>query len=114
MKKLILILSMAVCLVAYQAFGQTISVTGVNSNIGAASGSFVDITLSLNVTGNNSIGNVESVNMLLRTFAQGLGLSGNGLFQLSMVTPISPFSATNAPPSTTSTFSTAGDAANSS
>ena len=114
MKKTILIITAAVSLLAFPAFGQTISVSGVNSTIGAASGSFVDITLSLQVTGSNSIGNVESVNMLLRTLASGSGLNGGGLFQITSVTPLSPFTTTNTTSgSFPSTFSATGDSANS-
>jgi hypothetical protein len=105
MKKSILILSAAVSLLAYQAFGQTIAVNGTSASGNA--GQTFTLTLSLSITGANSIGDVESVNMLLRT------LNGASFFTLSNVTPISPFSNTNAPPSTTSTFGTTGDAANS-
>ena len=76
MKKSILILITAVGLFAYQAFGQNaiISISGVNSTIQAASGSTVTLQLTLTISGNNSIGDVESVNMLLKTFAGGGGL----------------------------------------
>ncbi|SRR5260370_31397348 len=111
MKKSLLILTAIVSLATFQAFGQaTIAVTGVNSVIGAASGSFVDVTLSLSVTGTNSIVDVESVNMLLRTFAGGGGLNGGSLFSLSNITPIAPFTLANNPAS--SNFDTAADAAN--
>ena len=116
MKKLILTLTAVVGLVAYQAFGQTtISITGVNSTIGAGSGAFVDVQLSLSITGSNTIGNVESVNMLLKTFAASGGLNGGGLFQITSITPTSPFTTINTNPGNLpSKFDTAGDAANSS
>jgi hypothetical protein len=111
MKKSLLILAAIVSLATYQAYGQaTISVTGVNSFINATSGSFIDVTLSLNVSGTNSIVDVESVNMLLRTFAGGGGLNGGGLFSLSNIVPIAPFTLANNPAS--STFNTPADAAN--
>ncbi len=114
MKKLILILTATVSLLAFPAFAQTISVSGVNSTIGSASGSFVDVQLSLSIVGTNSIGNVESINMLLKTFAMGAGLNGGGLFQITSVTPTSPFTTTNTVSSNfPSTFSATGDAANS-
>ncbi len=113
MKKLILILAAAVSLLAFPAFGQTtISVTGVNSIIGTASGSFVDVNLTLSITGTNSIGTVESINMLLKTFAAGAGLNGAGLFQITSVTPTSPYTLANNPGALPSAFATAGDAAN--
>ncbi len=111
MKKSILILTAVVCLLAYQAFGQTISITGVNSTISAASGSFVDVQLSLSVNGANSIGNVKSINMLLRTFAMGSGLNGSSAFQITSITPTSPYTLTNGT-GFPSAFNTAGDAAN--
>jgi len=113
MKKLILILTATVSLLAFPAFGQTISVTGVNSTIGSASGSFVDIQLSLSITGTNTIGTVESINMLLKTFAAGAGLNGGGLFQITSITPTSPFTQTNSNAFPIA-FNTVGDANNSS
>jgi hypothetical protein len=113
MKKLILILTVTVSLLAFPAFGQTISVTGVNSVIQPGAGSFVDVQLSLSVVGANSIGSVESINMLLKTFAAGAGLNGGGLFQITSVTPTSPYTLTNSN-AFPSTFATAGDLANSS
>jgi hypothetical protein len=114
MKKLILTLTVLVGLIAYQAFGQTISITGVNSTIGSASGSFVDVQLSLQITGTNSIANVESINMLLKTFASGGGLNGGGLFQITSITPTAPFTTINTNPSNLpSHFDSVGDAANS-
>jgi hypothetical protein len=112
MKKSILILSAAVSLLAYPAFGQTISVTGVNSTIAAASGSFVDIQLTLNITQTSGqVSNVESINMLLRTFAQGLGLNGAGLFSVVPETNQLP-PTHNFTNGASSTFNTAADAAN--
>lgn len=105
MKKLILILNMAVCLVAYQAFGQTtIGVSG--TNVIATPGSTVGDQLTLTINGTNTIGTVESVNMLLRT------LDASSFFKVQSVTPTSPFNLTNASPSNVA-FNTAGDAANS-
>lgn len=117
MKKTILILTAVASLFAYQAFGQaTISVTGVNSTIQAGSGSTVTLQLSLVINGTNTIGNVESVNMLLRTFAGGGGLNGGGLFSITNITPTSPFTLTNGTAPSNSdqiAFGTTGDAANS-
>jgi hypothetical protein len=113
MKKLILILTATVSLLAFPAFGQTISVTGVNSVISPGSGSFVDVQLSLSIVGNNTIGSVESINMLLRTLAAGAGLNGGGLFQITSITPTSPYTLANNPGGLPSTFATPGDAANS-
>src|ERR1700720_382903 len=107
MKKLILSLSAAVSLLAYPAFGQaTIAVSGNNATINA--GQFTDITLTLSITGANSIGTGESVNMLLRALTAD---GGQNFFSLSNVTPISPFTLANN--GAASAFSTAGDAANS-
>jgi PEP-CTERM motif len=105
MKKLFLILAAIVSLASYQAFGQTISVTG--QNVTSSAGAFVDITLTLNITGTNSIGNVESVNMLLRALTAD---GGQNFFTLSNVTPIAPFTlANNGAPST---FNAPGDSFN--
>src|ERR1700730_11560942 len=113
MKKTILILTAVASLFAYQAFGQaTISVVGVNSVIQPGAGSFVDVTLSLTVNGANTIGNVESINMLLKTFAGGGGLNGGGFFSITSITPISPFTLANNPGALPSAFNTAGDGAN--
>jgi hypothetical protein len=111
MKKSILILSAVVSLLAYPAFGQTISVTGQNVN--GTAGSTVNDQLTLGITGANSISDVESVNMLLKTFAGGGGLNGASFFTISSITPTSPFSLTNtAAGSFPIAFNTAGDGAN--
>jgi hypothetical protein len=105
MKKFFLLLTLLAA-GAYSASAQTISVDGTNATINA--GQFVDITLSLSITGANSIGDVESVNMLLRALTAD---GGQNFFTLSNVTPISPFTlANNGAPST---FNTAGDSFNS-
>jgi PEP-CTERM motif len=106
MKKLILSLSAAVSLLAYPAFGQTISVSGNNATI--AAGAFTDITLTLSITGANSISDVESVNMLLRALTAD---GGQSFFTLSNVTPISPFTLANN--GAASSFTTAGTTGNS-
>lgn len=111
MKKLILILTATVSLLAFPAFGQ-ISVTGVNSIIGSASGSFVDVQLSLSIVGTNSISDATAVNILLKTFAAGAGLNGGGLFSITNITPTSPYTAANFSATPNSTFGTVGDAAN--
>src|ERR1700719_448469 len=108
MKKSILILCAAMGLAHYAA-GQTISVTG--QNIIATPGSTVGDQLTLAITGTNSITNVESVNMLLRTGSAG-GSNGASFFTMSSVTPTSPFTLTNSNPSNVA-FNTAGDSANS-
>jgi len=106
MKKSILILITAVGLFAYQVFGQTISVSGTSGTINPTSGSTSTITLTLQIVGNNSIGNVESVNGILQTFAAGLGLSGAGKFSTT-VTPSGAFTLANN--TSSSTFNTMGD-----
>ncbi len=111
MKKLILILAAAVSLLAFPAFGQTISISGVNSTISAASGSFVDVQLTLSITGTNSINNVSSINMLLRTFAQGSGLNGASVFSIVPQTNLLP-ATHNFNNGASSTFNTAADANN--
>lgn len=111
MKKSILILITAVGLFAYQAFGQaTVSVTG--QNLTATPGSTIGDQLTLTISGTNSIGNVESVNMLLKTFAGSPGLNGSSFFTISNVTPTSPFTLTNSN-SFPSAFNAAGDSSNS-
>ena len=111
MKKLILILNMAGCLVAYQAFGQTtIGVSGTNEVVSLGTTSVSD-PLTLTINGTNTIGTVESVNMLLRTGSTG-GSNGASFFTIGSVTPTSPYTLTNSNPSNVA-FNTAGDAANS-
>jgi len=110
MKKLFLILAASVTLLAYQTSAQTISVTGTSGTISGALGSTFDSTISLSITGSNTIGDVESLNMLLRTAAGGGGLSGAGLFSVQFLSGISPFTLPNNP--TTSSFNTVGDANN--
>jgi len=113
MKKSTLILIAAIGLLAYPAFGQTISITGQNVN--GTPGSTVNDQLTLTITGANSISDVESVNMLLKTFAGSGGLNGASFFTISSITPTSPFSLTNTSSgSFPIVFNTAGDAANSS
>ena len=112
MKKRSLILSAVLTMVAYQGFAQTIAVEG--QNVTAAPGSTVNDQLTLVITGQNTIGQINSVNMLLRTYAQTGGLNGASFFAISGVTPISPFDTTNAPSSAFPiSFNTAGDSANS-
>jgi PEP-CTERM motif len=109
MKKSILILSAAFTLLAYQAFGQaTIAVNGTSGSI--TPGGVFDSPISLTITGDNSISNVESLNMILRTFSGGGGLSGAGLFTIQFFSATSPFTQANNPAS--STFNTAGDTFN--
>ena len=104
MKKSLLILTAIVSLASFQAFGQTTIAVNGTSDSGSAGQTFT-LTLSLTVNGTNTIGDVSSVNMLLRT------LNGSAFFTLGTITPISPFTlANNGAPST---FNTAGDAANS-
>lgn len=112
MKKSILILITAVGLFAYPAFAQTISVTG--QSLTASPGTSVGDQLTLTITGANTISNVESVNMLLKTFAAGGGLNGASFFTISGVTPTSPFTLVNNGNGFPSAFNTAGDASNSS
>jgi hypothetical protein len=114
MKKLILTLSVMVGLAAYQAFGQTISITGTNVTIGAASGSTTNSTMSVVINGSNTIGNIESTNMLLGTPSTGPN-SGASLFNVYVSSLVGPFNNTTGTSSSSnrSTFATAGDAANS-
>lgn len=110
MKKSILILSTAICLVAYSAFGQ-ISISG--QNVTAQAGTTVSDQITLTISGANTVGDVSSVNMLLKTFAGGGGLNGSSFFTIQSITPTSPFSLTNTPAgSFPIAFNTAGDAAN--
>jgi len=106
MKKLFLLLVLLAA-GAYSVSAQTISVTGTSGTINA--GDTFTTTLTLNITDANSIGDVESVNILLRTPTAG---NGQTYFTLGTVTPISPF--TNPNNGAASTFNTAGDMANSS
>lgn len=111
MKKSIVILSAVVSLLAYQAFGQTISVTG--TNVTTTPGTAVDDQLSLTITGTNTINNIESLNMLTTTPSSGIH-SGVGLFTVAFDSAASASSAfTLANNAATSNFATAGDAANS-
>jgi hypothetical protein len=116
MKKITLILTAAISLIAYQAFAQspTISITGVNVTIGAAAGSTTNSQLSVVISGTNSIGNISSANMLLGTLTSGPH-SGANLFNVYVSSLVSPFNNTNGTSSSSnrSTFTTAGDAANS-
>jgi PEP-CTERM motif len=108
MKKLILTLSAAASLLAYQAFGQTISISGTNIN--ATPGSTVADQLTLQIIGANSIGNVESVNILMGTPSTGVH-SGVSFFTTSIGSFNSPFNTANNPG--TATFNKTGDANNS-
>lgn len=113
MKNSLLILSVVASLLACQAFGQTISSTGTNAV--TTPGTSVNSIISLTVSGNNSIGNVESLNMLLGTPSSGVN-SGVGLFTVYFNSANSPFTLSNSTSSSSnqSNFNTAGDAANSS
>jgi hypothetical protein len=111
MKKTSLVLSAILTLLAHQAFAQTISISVIGTNGSIAPGGTFDSPISLSISGNNSIGNVESLNMLLRSFSGGGGLSGAGLFTVQFLSPTDPFTQPNNPAS--SSFTTAGDAANS-
>jgi hypothetical protein len=112
MKKSILILSVAVSLFAFQAFGQTISVNG--NNVVTSPGTAIDVRLSLSIAGTNTVNDVESLNMLLRTAAGGGGLSGAGLFTVAFDSAASVSSAfTTANNTATSSFNAMGDSANS-
>jgi hypothetical protein len=107
MKRLILTLSAAASLLAYQAFGQTISISG--TNITATPGSTVGDLLTLQIVGANSIGNVESVNFLLATPSTGVH-SGVSFFTTAIGSFNSPFNTANNPG--TATFNKTGDANN--
>jgi hypothetical protein len=114
MKKSILILSAAVSLLAYPAFGQTISATGTNATINPGSGSTADSTISVTVSGANSIGDLKSLNLLIATPSTGAN-SGVSLFNVFVLSLISPYDNKNSGSSTSSRsdFATAGDTANS-
>jgi hypothetical protein len=114
MKKSILILSAAVSLLAYPAFGQTISATGTNATINAASGSTANSTISVTVSGANSIGDLKSLNLLIATPGTGAN-SGVSLFNVFVFSLVSPYDNKTSTSSSTnrSTFGTAGDTANS-
>jgi hypothetical protein len=107
MKKTILILAAAFSLIAYPAFAQTISVNGTSGSTTA--GGVFDAQISLQITGNNTIGNVESLNMVLRTPSSGPN-SGVGFFTVQFLSAIAPFTQANNPAS--SSFSLAGDSNN--
>jgi hypothetical protein len=112
MKKSLLTLSLLVGLAVYQASAQTtISVNG--TNVITTPGSSVNDQIQLTISGANTIGNVESVNMLLRTPSAGVN-SGDG-FHVYFNSATSPFSLGNSSSSSSnqSNFTTAGDAANS-
>jgi hypothetical protein len=112
MKKSIQILALSVGLMAYQASAQTtISVSG--TNVITTPGSSVNDQITLTISGANTIGNVESVNFLLRTPSSGVN-SGAG-FHVYFNSATSPFSLGNSISSSgnQSNFATAGDAPNS-
>src|SRR5580700_6166764 len=112
MKKSIQILALSVGLMAYQACAQTtISVNG--TNVTTTPGSSVNDQITLTISGANTIGNVESVNMLLMTPSNGVN-SGVG-FHVYFNSATSPFTLGNSISSSSnqSDFTTAGDAANS-
>lgn len=111
MKKTMLLLGAAVTLLTYQAFGQTIQVSGASGNI--TPGGAFNSQITLSITGNNTIGDVESLNMLLKTPSTGVN-SGAGFFNVYVSGLTSPFNNTNGSSSgNPSNFSTAADAANS-
>src|SRR6185312_7545727 len=107
MKRSILILAAAVTLLAYPAFSQTISILGTNGT--TSPGSFADIQLSLQISGTNTIGDVQSVNTVLRTPSTGPN-SGVGFFTVQFLSATAPFNTANNPAS--STFTLTGDANN--
>ena len=104
------ILTIALSLIGSYAFSQTIGVTGQNLTVSQGTTSVGD-QLTLTINGANSIGNVESVNMLLATGPAG-GSNGSSFFTIGSVTPTSPFTLTNSNPANVA-FNTSGDAANS-
>src|SRR4051812_37667959 len=109
MKKSFLILVAAVTLLAFPAFGQTtIAINGTSGSTNP--GGIFDSQLSLQISGNNSIGDVESVNTVLRTPSSGLN-SGSPYFTVQFLSATSPF--TNANNGAVSSFSLTGDANNS-
>jgi hypothetical protein len=105
----ILVLSAVVSLLGDHVFGQTISISGVN--LTTTPGSTVGDKLTLTISGANSIGNVESVNILMSTPSSGAH-SGVGFFTIS-IPPIfiAPFTQSNGVAGTSS-FNLAGDANN--
>lgn len=106
------LLTIAISLIGSYAFSQTIAVNGTSGTI--TPGGTFDTTISLSITGNNSIGNVESLNLLLGTPSTGIH-SGAGLFSVYVNGLVSPFNNTTGASNSgnQSTFATAGDAANS-
>lgn len=78
MKKSILTLTVAVSLMAYQAFGQAPAVTLSGQNVNVVQGGSVNDQITLTL-GPNSFGNLESVNYLLGTPSTGPN-SGAGFF----------------------------------
>jgi hypothetical protein len=108
MKKSLLIISAMLGLLTYQGFGQTISISG--TNVTATPGSTIGDLLTLQIVGANSIGNVESVNILMGTPSTGVH-SGVNFFTTAIGSFNSPFNTANNPG--TATFNAAGDAANS-
>jgi hypothetical protein len=107
MRKVILSLAAAFTLIGSQLFAQTIAVNGTSGST-TAGGTF-DVQISLMITGNNSIGNVESLNMVLRTPSSGAN-SGAGFFTVQFLSAIAPFTQANNPAS--SSFTLAGDSNN--
>lgn len=110
MKKLVLTLILAAS--ASAAFGQTISATGTSGQINP--GGTFDSTITLTIQGANSIGSVQSLNLLLATPSTGIH-SGAGLFTVFVQSLTSPFDNKNSGSASgnQSSFATAGDAANS-
>src|SRR4051812_38744084 len=109
MKKSTLILIAAVTLLASPLFGQTtISLLGTSGSTTA--GGIFDVQMSLQVSGTNSIGNVESANFVLRTPSGGAN-SGAPYFTVQFLSPTPPF--TQANNGAVSSFDTAGDSNNS-
>jgi hypothetical protein len=107
MRQIILSIAATFLVIGSQAFAQTISVNGTSGSTTA--GGFFDAQISLMITGNNNIGNVESLNMVLRTPSSGAN-SGAGFFTVQFLSAISPFTQANNPAA--SSFSLAGDANN--
>lgn len=108
MRRLILLLSVSLCVLTGNAFGQTISVIGTSGS--TAPGGTFDVQISLQIAGNNAIGNVESLNMVLRTPSTGAN-SGAGFFTVQFLSPNDPF--TQANNTASSTFTLNGDSNNS-
>jgi hypothetical protein len=113
MKKSTLILIAAVTLLALPAFGQNPTISVGGTNVSTTPGTPVDVTLSLQISGTNTIGDIESLNLELRTPTTGAN-SGAGLFSVAFdpaASSGSAFMTANNPAA--ATFSIAGDTNNS-